>query len=548
MNFIEEKIENKIKENNYIPKFRFPPEPNSESLHIGHAKAIVLNGELAKKYNTKLNLRLDDTNPLNEDENYSNAIIEDVKWLKYDFNITYASDYFGKIYHCAENLVRTGNAYVDFSTSEEIAELKGTPTIPGRASEYRSVLPGVNLERFRKMLSGEITNAVLRAKIDMSSPNMILRDPVIYRTINKVHPRKPEWKIFPTYDFAHPLSDLIENITDSLCTLEFEVHRPLYNWVIGKCKTYLNNKNSLLPEQTEFNRLNISNTVLSKRHIKKLIVEKIVENIEDPRLFTIKALRKRGYTPESVIEFCKKVGYTKSETLTDYRLLEACLREDLNKSANRFMGVMDPIKLTITNWDEIHTPTGRKLKNTKWLEIENNPEDENSGKRLVPFSDKLWIEREDFREEANRKYHRLKLGGEVRLKGAYVVKANDCIKDEEGNIVEVLCTVDPNSKSGNKLDRKVKGTIHWVDRLFGFEATFKEYNKLFNKEKVDINTMLEDVDKNSLIELKGYVEPECLGYKEPFQFMRKGYYILENIEGELNFIKSVSLKESNWDK
>jgi glutaminyl-tRNA synthetase len=385
MNFIEEKL---IEKNNLDKlTLRFPPEPNG-FLHIGHAKSICLNFGLAEKYNRLCNLRFDDTNPLSEKEDYVNSIIEDVKWLGFTPNkIVNTSDYFDFLYECAKTLIKKGLAYVDDSTSEEIARLKGTPTIPGMNSPFRGRSVDENLDLFERMKLGEFREGsrILRAKIDMSSPNMILRDPVLYRIIETPHHRTGDmWKIYPMYDFAHPLSDYIEGITDSLCTLEFEVHKPLYMWVLENCD--LENP---LPEETEFARLNIDWTVMSKRKLKRLVEEGHVSGWDDPRMPTISGLRRRGFTPASIREFCERISVTKRESVVSYSLLEECLRGELNKSANRLMGVFDPIKLVITNWDS----------GVEMLEIENNPEDSNSGVRMVPFSGELWIEREDFREE-----------------------------------------------------------------------------------------------------------------------------------------------------
>ena len=396
MNFIEEKILAKNKLDKL--KLRFPPEPNGY-LHIGHAKSICLNFGLALKYNRPCNLRFDDTNPISEDINFVNSIKEDVSWLgfNWDGDVKYTSEYFNFIYDCAVNLIKKGLAYVDDSTSEEIALLKGTTTIHGKPSPYYSRSIDENLDLFSRMKNGEFTEGskILRAKIDMTSPNMILRDPVIYRIISKTHHHTGNtWKIYPMYDFAHPLSDYIEGITDSLCTLEFEVHKPLYMWVLENCVT------GDLPEETEFARLNIDYTVMSKRKLKRLVEEGFVSGWDDPRLPTISGLRRRGYTPNSIKNFCETISVTRIESVISHLLLEECLRNDLNKSANRLMGIMDPIKVTITNWD----------KETEFVEIENNPEDENAGKRMVPFSGEIFIEKEDFREIADKKYFNGNMG------------------------------------------------------------------------------------------------------------------------------------------
>lgn len=530
MNFIEDKI----LEKGNLDKLtlRFPPEPNG-FLHIGHAKSIVLNFGLAEKYNRPCNLRFDDTNPLSEDENYVKSIIDDVNWLGYTpAKIVNTSDYFDFLYNCAIILIKKGLAYVDDSTSEEIANLKGTPTSPGKDSPYKSRSVEENLDLFNRMRLGEFKEGskILRANIDMASPNMILRDPVLYRIISTPHHRTGDtWKIYPMYDFAHPLSDYIEGITDSLCTLEFEVHRPLYMWVLENCD--LENP---LPEETEFARLNIDYTVMSKRKLKRLVEEGFVDGWDDPRMPTISGLRRRGFTPESIKDFCDRISVTRKDSVVSYLLLEECLRNDLNKRANRLMGVLTPIKLTIINWDS----------GTEWVEVENNPEDETAGKRMISFSGELWIEKEDFREEANNKFHRLKLGGEVRLKGAYVIKAEEIIKDSNGEIIEIKCTYDPLSKSGMTLDRKIKGTIHWVSIEHGINIPVNEYDRLFNVETPG-DDFTNDLNVDSLVvNNKAVFEPHVLNVKEAVQMMRKGYYILDKCGKAFN--KTVSLKEG-WN-
>lgn len=529
MNFIEDKI----LEKGNIEKLalRFPPEPNG-FLHIGHAKSICLNFGLAEKYNAICNLRFDDTNPLAENDNYIKSIINDVEWLGFKpTKIVNTSDYFEFIYNCAITLIKRGLAYVDDSTSEEIAKLKGTPTINGLNSPYRDRSVSENLELFNRMKMGE-GKSTLRAKIDMHSPNMILRDPILYRIINTDHHTTGNlWKIYPMYDFAHPLSDYIEGITDSLCTLEFEVHRPLYMWVLENCD--LSNP---LPEETEFARLNIDWTVMSKRKLKRLVEEGYVSGWNDPRMPTISGLRRRGFTPASIRDFCDRISVTRNEGVVSYALLEECLRGELNKSANRLMGVMEPVKVTITNWEG----------STEILPIENNPEDESSGVRLVPFSGELFIEKEDFREEANAKYHRLKLGGEVRLKGAYVIKANEVVKDSNGEIIEIKCTYDPMSKSGMELGRKIKGTIHWVSAEHGVKMKVNEYDRLFTNSEPDKGEegFIFFLNPNSLVVNDNAIfEPAITNCKVgvPVQMMRKGYYVLD--EDGKSFNRTVSLKE-----
>jgi glutaminyl-tRNA synthetase len=540
MNFIEEKIINKGNLDKL--KLRFPPEPNGAilndgrvvgGLHLGHAKSICLNFGLAEKYNAPCILRFDDTNPSTEKSEFVNSMIEDVNWLGYTpSEIRYTSDYFDFLYNCAITLIKKGLAYVDDSTSEEIASLKGTPTIPGKDSPYKSRTIEENLDLFNRMRLNEFVEGskILRANIDMTSPNMILRDPVLYRIISTPHHKTGDtWKIYPMYDFAHPLSDYIEGITDSLCTLEFEVHRPLYMWVLENCD--LENP---LPEETEFARLNIDYTVMSKRKLKKLVEDGFVDGWDDPRMPTISGLRRRGFTPESIKDFCDRISVTRKDSVVSYLLLEECLRVDLNKRSNRLMGVMEPVKVTITNW------TG----GTEWVEVENNPEDESAGKRMIPFSGELWIESEDFREEANNKYHRLKLGGEVRLKGGYVIKAESVVKDSDGNITEIICTYDPLSKSGMTLDRKIKGTIHWVSVEHGINIPVNEYDRLFSVESPS-DDFVSELNPNSLVvNTKAVFEPHVLNVKEAVQMMRKGYYILDK-DGK-SFNKTVSLKEG-WN-
>lgn len=532
MNFIEEKILEKGNLENLM--LRFPPEPNGY-LHIGHAKSMCLNFGLAEKYNGGCNLRFDDTNPSTEETKYINAILEDVNWLGFKpASVTYASDNFEFIYECAEKLITKSLAYVDASTSEEMAEMKGTPTKPGKNSPYRDRPVEESLKLFREMRDGKWDEhtLTLRAKIDMANDNMILRDPVIYRIMNKSHHRTGDtWNIYPMYDMAHPICDYVERITDSLCTLEFEVHRPLYMWFLENLDLELP-----LPEETEFARLNLDYSIMSKRNLKKMVDEGMVDSWSDPRMPTISGLRRRGYTPEAIKDFCERISVTKRNGVISHLLLEECLRGNLNDIAPRMMGVMNPIKLTITNWD----------KGVEWVEVENNPSDENAGTRLIPFSGELWIESEDFREEANRKYFRLKLGHEVRLKGGYVVKATECIKDEDGNVIEVLCTYDPLSKSGMDLGRRVKGTIHWVSREHGVSMDVYEYERLFTEEVVD--NVIEDYNENSLrVNDKAVFEPSIsdLAPGVAVQMMRKGYYIIDTKrEGTLN--KVVSLKEG-WN-
>lgn len=538
MNFIEEKIISKGN-NNHSLKLRFPPEPNGNGLHIGHAKSICLNFGLAEKYNGTCNLRFDDTNPTAEKKEFVDSIVKDIEWLGFKpSNIFYASDYFEFLYECATKLIKKGLAYVDDSSSEEIAILKGTPTSPGKPSPYYSRTVEENLNLFERMKNGEFLEGskILRAKIDMTSSNMILRDPVMYRIINKTHHHTGDvWKIYPMYDFAHPLSDYIEGITDSLCTLEFEVHRPLYNWFLENLDL-----SGPLPEETEFARLNIDYTVMSKRKLKRLVEEGFVSGWDDPRMPTISGLRRRGYTPESIKNFCETISVTRNNAITSYLLLEECLRNDLNKKANRLMGVIDPIKVTITNWEN----------GTEMIEVENNPEDLSAGKRLIPFDGEIWIEREDFREEADNKFFRLKTGGEVRLKGAYVIKANEVIKNGD-EIVEIKCTYDPLTKSGMAIERKIKGTIHWVSIKHGINVEVREYDKLFSDATPDKyeDDFVNYLNKDSLIiNNKAVFEPsvnDCVP-GIPVQMVRKGYYVRDTDSTKIVFNKTVSLKEDKY--
>ena len=531
MNFIEDKILEKNKLDKLA--FRFPPEPNGY-LHIGHAKSICLNFGLGEKYNSPCFLRFDDTNPAAEDSHFVDSIIDDVNWLGFKPHaVRFTSDYFDFLFNMAVRLIKKGLAYVDDSNSGDIAALKGTPEKPGMNSPFRNRPIEENLFKFHAMKDGHFSEGfcTLRAKIDMASPNMILRDPILYRIINKKHHHVGDtWKIFPMYDFAHPLSDYMENISDSLCTLEFEVHRPLYNWILENCDLPGD-----LPEEMEFARLNLTYTVLSKRMLKKLVDDGYVSGWDDPRMPTISGLKNRGYTPTAIRDFCERISVTKAESLIDSNLLEECLRIDLNKKAHRYMGVFDPIKVTITNWDN----------GTEWVEVENNPEDPTAGKRMVPFSKEIWIEREDFRNHADKKYFRLKPNEEVRLKGAYIIKCESYIYNSEGNLSEIFCTYDPNTKSGMTVDRKVKGTIHWVSIEHAVNVEVREYDRLFTHvtpDKSEDFTKLLNHD-SLIINSKAWFEPEVLNCEVgvPVQMMRKGYYVLDKDGTALN--STVSLKE-----
>jgi len=549
LNFIEQIIEEDLKENYKVSdlKFRFPPEPNG-FLHIGHASSICLNFGLGLKYNAPVNLRFDDTNPLKEETVYVDSIKSDVKWLGFEWaQECYASDYFQQLYDWAVELIKAGDAYVDSQTSEEIAAQKGTPTQPGTASPYRNRSVEENLELFEAMKNGETGEKahVLRAKIDMASPNMIMRDPVMYRCLHKAHHRTGnDWMIYPLYDWAHGESDFIESISHSFCTLEFLPHRELYNWFVER----VSQPGELVPKQREFARRNLSHTVVSKRKLAQLVEQNIVKSWDDPRMPTISGLRRRGYTPESIRTFADSIGIGKRENMIDVAHLEFCVRDDLNKKAPRVMGVMDPLKVVITNY-----PEGKE----EWLTAENNQEDESAGEREVPFSRELYIEKEDFREEANRKFFRLKLGKEVRLKNAYIIKAEDVVKDEDGNILEVHCTYDPESKSGSGTEasqRKVKGTLHWVSIPHAMEAEVRLYDRLFTVEDPTADKdkdFLEFVNPESLKVSTAYVEPSLKSAtaEDKFQFQRIGYFCVDrdSTSDHLVFNRTVTLRD-NWKK
>jgi glutaminyl-tRNA synthetase len=546
LNFIEQIIEEDLKTDYKVSdlKFRFPPEPNG-FLHIGHASSICLNFGLGLKYNAPVNLRFDDTNPIKEETVYVESIKSDVKWLGFEWaEECYASDYFQKLYDWAVELIKAGDAYVDSQSSEDIATQKGTPTQPGTASPYRQRSVEENLELFEAMKNGETPEKahVLRAKIDMASPNMIMRDPVMYRCLHKAHHRTgDDWKIYPMYDWAHGESDFIESISHSFCTLEFLPHRELYNWFVNR----VSQPGELVPKQREFARRNLSHTVVSKRKLAQLVEQNIVNSWDDPRMPTISGLRRRGYTPESIRNFAESIGIGKRENMIDVAHLEFCVRDDLNKKAPRVMGVMDPLKLIITNY-----PEGKE----EWLVAENNQEDESAGEREVPFSRELYIEQEDFKEEANRKFFRLKLGKEVRLKNAFIIKAEEVVKDENGTILEVHCTYDPDTKSGSGTEasqRKVKGTLHWVSIPHAKEVEVRLYDRLFSVEDPMADKdkdFLDFVNPDSLQVSKAYVEPSLKSAKveDKFQFQRIGYFCVdrESTEDKLVFNRTVTLRDS----
>ena len=528
-------------------RFRFPPEPNGY-LHIGHVKAIALNFNLGKKFNAPVNLRFDDTNPAKESVEYVNAIKNDIQWLGYEWaEERYASDYFHQLFAWAKELISKGLAYIDPQNSEEMATQKGTPTREGTNSPFRDTSPEQNLAMFNEMQAGKHSEGsmALRAKIDMSSPNMLLRDPVIYRILNKDHHRTGStWCIYPMYDWTHGESDYIEGISHSLCTLEFKPHRDLYEWFLSNLSPLEHH----YPKQREFARLNLSYTVTSKRKLAVLIENKTVSGWDDPRMPTISGLRRRGYTPEALRNFVETAGVSKRQNVIDVSLLEYCVREDLNSKASRVMAVLDPIKLVITNY-----PEGA----TEMLEAENNPEDESKGSRLIPFSKNLFIERDDFKEEANRKYFRLTLGKEVRLKSAYIIEGQSIVKDSEGNIIEIHCTYDSNSKSGSGSEasqRKVKGTIHWVSQETSISAQVNVYDRLFSDESPDQRKdqdFTEFINRDSFIQLTAKVEPSLINLipGTNVQFQRLGYFVtdINSTPENLIFNKTVGLRDS-WFK
>jgi len=544
LNFLEEIIETDIAagKNNGRVLTRFPPEPNGY-LHIGHATSICLNFGLAKKYNGKTNLRFDDTNPVTEETEYVESIKNDIKWLGFQWdNEFYASDYFDKMYDFAVALIRKGLAYVDDSTAEEIAATKGSLVTPGINSPYRDRSIDENLQLFADMRAGKYKDGekTLRAKIDMAHPNLLMRDPLMYRIKHEHHHRTGDkWCIYPMYDFAHGQSDSIEEITHSICTLEFIHHRPLYDWFIEQLGIFPSH-------QYEFARRNLTYTVMSKRKLLQLVNEKHVSGWDDPRMPTISGMRRRGYTPEALRQFCDTIGIAKRENITDISMLEFCVREHLNKTTHRVMAVLDPVKLVITNY-----PAGQE----DIFNIENNPEDPNSGTREVPFSSELWIEREDFMEEAPKKFFRLAPGNMVRLKGAYIVKCEGCNKDANGNITEVLCTYLPESKSGHDTSGlSVKGTIHWVSIAHAKTAEVRMYDRLFrvedpSNEEGSFKDYINPVSMHVLPSV--YIEPALATAKpgDRVQFMRKGYFCVDtdSAPGKLVFNRTVTLKDA-WAK
>jgi glutaminyl-tRNA synthetase len=548
LNFIELIIEEDLKSGVYANealRFRFPPEPNGY-LHIGHASSICLNFGLGHKYQAPVNLRFDDTNPSKEEQEYVDAIKEDVNWLGFSWaSECYASDYFDQLYGWAELLIEKGLAYVDSQSAEAIALQKGTPTEAGTPSPFRGRTVDENLKLFREMKAGDHAEGthVLRAKIDMSSSNMLMRDPILYRIMHKSHHRTADkWCIYPMYDWAHGQSDYIEQITHSLCTLEFVMHRELYDWFLDQ----LIDTNAIRPKQREFARRNFSHTVVSKRKLLQLVENKVVDGWDDPRMPTISGMRRRGYPPQAIQNFAETIGIAKRENLVDLSLLEFHVREALNLSANRVMAVLDPLKLVITNY-----PEGEEER----VEAENNPEDASAGVRLVPFSRELFIEREDFKEEAPRKFFRLKIGSEVRLKNGYIIEATGCVKDADGNIVEVHATYDPKSKSGSDTPeslRKVKGTLHWVSASHAIEAPVRLYDRLFSHESPDTQKdkdFMSFLNPESLKVVTAYCEPSLKDATpgETFQFQRLGYFTVDTKSRELTFNRTSQLRDT-WAK
>ena len=547
LNFIEQIVESDLSEgkNDGRIQTRFPPEPNGY-LHIGHAKAICIDFGIAQRYGGVCNLRFDDTNPVKEDVEYVDAIREDIEWLGFHWgNIYYASDYFQELYDFAERLIREGHAYVDEQTAEQIAAQKGSPTVPGTASPFRDRPAEESLDLFRRMNAGEFEEGAmtLRAKIDMASSNMHFRDPIIYRIIKHPHHRTGnEWNVYPMYDFAHGQSDYFEGVTHSICTLEFEVHRPLYNYCIELLR-----KDSYAPRQIEFNRLNLTYTMMSKRKLLQLVKDGLVSGWDDPRMPTLCGYRRRGYTPESIRNFIDKIGYTKYDGIIDVALLEHAVREDLNKRATRVSGVIDPIKLVITNYPE---------DKTEEMAAVNNPEDESAGVHTITFARELYIEKEDFMEDAPKKYFRMTPGQEVRLKSSYIVRCTGCKKDEDGSVVEVYAEYDPLTLSGMpESNRKVKGTIHWVSARHSLPAEVRLYDRLFTDENpsdIKDKTLAEMLNPDSLKVLKSCRVEPFLADAAPgshFQFQRIGYFTVDpdSRPGALVFNRTVSLKDS-WQK
>ncbi len=543
LNFLEEIIEDSIANGETRVQTRFPPEPNGY-LHIGHAKSICINFGLAKRYGGLCNLRFDDTNPTKEDVEYVDAIKEDIKWLGFEWaKECYASDYFEDLYQWALQLIRKGLAYVDDQTQEQIREGRGTVSVPGTNSPFRERTVEENVELFEQMRAGKFADGdkVLRAKLDMAHPNMLMRDPIMYRVLHTDHHRTGDkWCIYPMYDYAHGQSDSLEQITHSICTLEFDVHRPLYDWFIEALEIFPSH-------QYEFARLNLTYTMMSKRRLLKLVEDKVVMGWDDPRMPTICGLRRRGYSPASVRAFAEMVGVAKRDNTIDLGKLEYCVREDLNKIAERRMAVLNPLKVTVTNYDEARV---------EYFSAVNNPEDEAAGRREVPFSRELWIERDDFMENPPKKFFRLSIGGEVRLRYAYLLKCEDVVRDESGEIVELLCTIDPMSGDGSSSDgRRTRGVIHWVSAKHAVEATVRLFEPLFTKESPDDcaegETWESNLNPDSLKEITGYLEPSLASAPVgvSYQFERVGYFCADKDSSLERMVinRTVTLKDS-WAK
>jgi glutaminyl-tRNA synthetase len=543
-NFLEEIILEDLKSGKHKQIVtRFPPEPNG-FMHIGHAKAICISFGLAEKYNGRCNLRFDDTNPVAEDPRFVEAMKKDIQWLGFQWDQELnASDYFQQLYDWAEQLILAGKAYVDFSTQEQMHDQRGVPSRPGTDSPYRNTSPDENLALFRRMQAGEFEEGqcTLRAKIDMASPNMQLRDPVMYRILRKPHHKTgTRWNIYPTYDYAHGQCDSIEHITHSLCSLEFEVHRPLYDWFIEQLGIYPS-------RQYEFSRLNINYLVMSKRKLKRLVLEGFVKDWDDPRMPTISGMRRRGYTPGSIRNMVERVGVTRQESIIDFSLLEYCVREDLNKICPRVMAVLEPIQVTLTNWTDGVVEE---------VEVENNPEDPASGNRRMPFGKTLYIEQDDFLENPPKGFFRLGPGLEVRLKGAYIIRCDEVVKDAEGKVVELLCSYDPSSRSGNDTSgKKVKGTIHWVSAAHAIDVEARLYDRLFTHEDPDAEAEAQGVDfvqlinPESLVVLPHVKAEPSLAKLQPgdrVQFMRKAYFVVDpdSTPEHLVFNRTVALKDT----
>jgi len=553
-NFIQNIINKDLEEgkNNGFVHTRFPPEPNGY-LHIGHAKAILLNYNIAKMYNGKFNLRFDDTNPIKEEQEFVDSIIEDIRWLgvNWENRLFFSSDSFELKFEFALRLIKAGRAYICDLDSEQIRELRGTLTSPGKESPYRNRSVEENIDLFLRMRNGEFPNGnrVLRAKIDMSSGNLNMRDPVLYRILHAHHHRtKDQWCIYPMYDFDHPFTDSLEGITHSMCSIEYSDHRPLYDWIVANAFELMPEYVKCLSSQIEFARLNMTYTVMSKRKLRRLVEEGYVKGWDDPRMPTIAGLRRRGIAASAIADFVESIGVARADSTIDLALFEHCIRKDLETTTKRVMTVLDPLKIVITNWPE---------DTTEFLELENMPDDINAGTRLVPFARTIYIEREDFMEQPPKKFHRLSLGSEVRLKGAYIIRCDEVIKDSNGNITELHCSYDPQTKRGEGTSgKKVKGVIHWVEANQALKVTVRLYSNLFTKEDPDSSedtNFIESVDNNSLITITDALAEPSIAASIPgsrYQFMRKGYFYhdpIDSADAKIVFNRIVGLKDS-WAK